>query len=121
MKIVKNPYVGQLVQIPAFEFAPMRKGWNGWMFRVGVIEKLYISKSGKKCAKVRYCTGIAGRYQLLPCTEYSKGFAIENVFQWDNLEWMQKQYTEFKSYEDNGEQVCWDQDTAFLLNNGYIH
>lgn len=44
MKAVKNQRVGQLVQIPAFEFATMRSGWNGWIFRVGVIEKLYISK-----------------------------------------------------------------------------
>ena len=120
MKKVVNPYVGQLVQIPAYEFAPMRTGWNGWMFRVGVIEKLYISKSGRKCAKVRYCTKVAGRYQLLPCTEYSKGFVIENVFQWNGLALAQKNYTEFKAYEDNGEQICWGEDTAFLVSNGYI-
>lgn len=120
MKKVVNPYVGQLVQIPAYEFAPMRTGWNGWMFRVGVIEKLYISKSGRKCAKVRYCTKVAGRYQLLPCTEYSKGFVIENVFQWNGLALAQKNYTEFKAYEDDCEQVCWDEDTAFLVSNGYI-
>lgn len=120
MKKVVNPYVGQLVQIPAYEFAPMRTGWNGWMFRVGVIEKLYISKSGRKCAKVRYCTKVAGRYQLLPCTEYSKGFVIENVFQWNGLALAQKNYTEFKAYEDDGELVCWDEDTAFLVSNGYI-
>ena len=119
MKKVVNPYVGQLVQIHAYEFA-LRTGWNGWIFRVGVIEKLYISKTGKKCAKVRYCTKCAGRYQLLPCTEYSKGFVIENVFQWDRLAWAQKKYTEFKAYEDAGEQVCWNEDTAFLVNNGYI-
>jgi hypothetical protein len=28
MKKVVNPYVGQLVQIPAYEFAPMRTGWK---------------------------------------------------------------------------------------------
>ena len=36
MKKVVNPYAGQLVQIPAYEFAPMRTGWNGWMFKAGV-------------------------------------------------------------------------------------
>lgn len=121
MKAIKNPFVGQLVQIPAFEFAPMRSGWNGWIFRVGVIEKLYISKSGRKCAKVRYCTRRAGRYQLLPCTEYSKGFVIENVFQWDNLALVQSTYSDLKAVEDSGEPVCWGEDTAFLLQNGYIH
>lgn len=92
MKRIKNPSVGQLVQVPVIEFAPQRRGWNGWLFRVGVIEKLYISKSGRKCAKVRYCTKRAGRYQLLPCTEYSKGFVIEDVFQWDNLALVQSTY-----------------------------
>lgn len=121
MKAVNKPFVGQLVQIPAFEFAPMRSGWNGWIFRVGVIEKLYISKSGRTCAKVRYCTRRAGRYQLLPCVEYSKDFAIENVFQWDKLDFAQKTYSEFKAAEDSGETICWGEDTAFLLQNGYIH
>lgn len=121
MKRVKNPEIGQLVQIPVYEFAPLRAGWNGWIFRVGVVDKLYISKTGKKCAKVRYCTRCAGRYQLLPCTEYSKGFVIENVFQWDGLALAQRNYTELKAAEDNGEPVCWDEDTAFLLQNGYIH
>lgn len=121
MKKVKNPEIGQLVQIPSYEFAPFRSGWNGWVFRVGVIEKLYISKSGRKCAKVRFCTKCAGKYQLLPCTEYSKGFAIENLFQWNGLKMAQKSYTEFKAYETQGEQVCWDADTAFLVSNGYIH
>lgn len=40
MKAVNKPFVGQLVQIPAFEFAPMRSGWNGWIFRVGVIKPI---------------------------------------------------------------------------------
>lgn len=120
MKKVRNPKVGQLVQIPVYEFAPMRSGWNGWIFRVGTIEKLYIGKTGKKCATVKYCSNTAGRYELLPCTEATKNLVIENVFEWDTLDFAQKSYTEFKQCEENGEQVCWDQDTAFLLNNGFI-
>lgn len=120
MKKVKNPKVGQLVEIPVYEFAPYRSGWNGWIFRVGVIEKLYVSKTGKKCATVRYCSDRAGMYQLLPCKEATKNLVIEHVFQWDSLEWAQKKYTEFKGYEDAGENVCWDENTAFLLNNGFI-
>ena len=120
MKNVKNPQVGQLVKVPVYQFAPMRSGWNGWIFRVGVIDGLYISTSGKKCAKVRYCSGLAGRYQMLPCKEHTISLAINNVFEWNGLASAQKSYTEFKRYEDDGEQVCWDNDTAFLLNNGYI-
>lgn len=121
MRKVKSPKVGMLVQVPVYQFAPMRRGWNGWIFRVGVIDKLFISsKTGRRCAAVRYCSGRAGRYQLLPCKEHTKNFYIEYVFEWDGLEWAQKSYNEFKAYEESGEQVCWDEDTAFLLNNGFI-
>lgn len=117
---VKNPKVGQLVQIPVIEFAPYRKGWNGWIFRVGVIEKLYISKSGNKCATVRYCSKTAGRYKLLPNTETTKNLVLENIFEYNFLGLRSKQYKEFKEAEDEGEQICWDQDTAFLVNHGFI-
>ena len=80
MKQVINPKVGQLIQIPVYQFAPLRSGWNGWIFRVGVIDKLYISKSGEKCAKVRFCSRTAGRYQLLPCTESICNKLIKHVF-----------------------------------------
>ena len=44
MKKAKKIEVGTLVKVPIYEFAPFRTGWNGWIFRVGVVEKLYISK-----------------------------------------------------------------------------
>ena len=121
MKKVNAPKVGQLVKVPVYEFAPMRSGWNGWIFRVGIIEKLYISKAGNKCARVRYCSGLAGRNQVTDCHEYSKGWLVSNVFQYEgNLANEQKSYDEYKACEENGEVVCWDEDTAFLLKNGFI-
>lgn len=121
MRKVTRPKVGQLVRVPTTCFAPQRRGWDGWIFRVGVIEDLYTGKTGRPCAKVRYCNGIAGRYQMLPCKQYSKCLVLDNVFQWDGLAAAQRSYDEYKAYEDAGEQVCWDEDTAFLLANGYIH
>lgn len=120
MKQIKNPKVGQLVQVPVYEFAPLRSGWNGWIFRVGMVDSIYISKTGKKCAKVRFCSATAGRYQLLPCKEHISNFLISNVFEWGGLEQVQRNYSKFKQYEINGDQVCWDQDTAFLVQNGFI-
>ena len=54
MKVAKNVKIGDVIQFPHHEFAPLRSGWNGWIFRAGIVEKLYISKSGKKCATVRW-------------------------------------------------------------------
>lgn len=119
MKKAKKVEIGDLVSIPVYEFAPLRRGWNGWIFRVGVVEKLYISKSGKKCVTVRYCSRCAGRYQLLPATETTINVLRENCFEY-NIARAEKNYKEFREYEKAGEEVCWDEDTAFLVQNGYI-
>lgn len=120
MKKVSKIKIGDLVEIPVYEFAPFRSGWNGWIFRVGVVEKLYISKSGKKCATVRYCSRTAGRYQLLPATETTKNILVEHCFEYKYLSLAARNYKEFREHEKNGEQVCWSEDTAFLVQNGFI-
>lgn len=119
MKQAKNVKVGSVIQFPLREFAPLRRGWNGWIFRAGIVEKLYISKSGKKCATVRYCSRRAGRYQLLPNTEATVNVLREHLFQYD-VGWQQKMFTEGREAEKNGEEVCWSEDIALLLNHGII-
>lgn len=114
MKQAKNVKVGDVVQFPHHCFAPMRQGWNGWIFRAAIVERLYTSKNGIPCAVVRYCSRIAGRYQLLPCVEATERIAIKNLFEY-NVEFYKKHYEEFKAYEDAGEEVCWDNDTALLV------
>lgn len=120
MKIAKNLKVGDLVEIPIYEFAPLRSGWNGWIFRVGVVEKLYISKSGKKCATVRYCSRCAGRYELLPAKEVTKNVLCAHCFKYERLELATRNYREFREAEKNGEEICWSEDIAFLVQNGFI-
>lgn len=119
MKVAKNVKPGSVIQFPHHEFAPMRHGWNGWIFRAGIVEELYISKSGKKCAKVRYCTRCAGRYQLLPNMETTINLKREYLFEYD-LEWKAKRIREFLEIEKNGEQVCWSEDAALLVNHNLI-
>lgn len=119
MKRMKNVKVGDVVQFPEYQFAPFRKGWNGWIFRVAIVNKLYISKSGVECANITYCTKCAGRYQLLPNTERTVNVRRDCLFDF-NLEHEAMCYREFKEHEDNGEQVCWSQDTALLVNHGLI-
>ena len=74
-------------------------------------------KKGIPCAVVRYCSRTAGRYQLLPCVEATANVALKNLFEY-NLEFHRKRYEEFKAFEDSGEPVCWDNDTALFVNHG---
>lgn len=120
MKNAKKVEIGDLVRIPVYQFVPMRRGWNGWIFRVGVVEKLYRSKSGKECATVRYCSRCAGRYQLLPATETTINVLRDHCFECVPLAIYTRNYKAFREYEKTGEEVCWDEDTAFLVQNGYI-
>lgn len=116
----KNVSVGDVIQFPLREFAPLRHGWNGWIFRAGIVEKLYISKSGKRCATVRYCSRTAGRYQLLPNVEATINVYRERLFEYSIIDLKTRWYKEGVEAERNGEKVCWDEDTALLVNHGII-
>lgn len=111
MKHAKNVKIGQLVEVPVYEFAPMRTGWNGWIFRVGIVEKLYVSKANYSCVKVRF--RFNGEKQ-------TRGFIAENVFEYKYLNLSQKDYTELKVDEEAGKKVCYTEDMIFLAENGFI-
>lgn len=119
MKKARNIKVGDVVQFPAYEFAPMRRGWNGWIFRAAIVERLYVSTSGIKCAEIRYCSKRAGRYQLLPNVEATARIKCEHLFEY-NVEFARKLYIQGLEEEKNGEQVCWSEDIALLVNHGII-
>ena len=47
---------GDLVQVPRYQFAPMRHGWNGWLFSNAVVLRKGIEKkSGKPVVTVEMC------------------------------------------------------------------
>ena len=119
MKKATNLKVGDVIQFPRTQFAPLRKGWNGWLFSVAIIEKLYVSHKGIPAATVRYCTRRAGRYQLLPCQEATINIRQDCCFEFD-VAWHEKMYREGREVEKNGEQVCWSEDIALLVNHGII-
>jgi choline kinase len=49
--------IGDLVEVPRTQFAPMRQGWNGWLFSEAVvIQKGYGSKNHHKVIKVEMRT-----------------------------------------------------------------
>ena len=119
MKRAVNVKVGDVIEFPHHCFAPHRSGWNGWIFRAGIVEKLYTSKKGLKCATVRYCTRIADRYTMFPNVEATVNLRIEHLFKYD-VEMWQNRYTDGIEAEKNGEQVCWSEDIALLVNHGII-
>mgnify|MGYP000753818217 CR=1 FL=1 len=40
--------VGDLIQVPRTQFAPMRRGWNGWLFSEAVVIRKGIGRKSKK-------------------------------------------------------------------------
>lgn len=119
MRKARNIKVGDVVQFPAYEFAPLRRGWNGWIFRAAIVDRLYISASGIKCAEITYCSARSGRYQLLPNKEATKRIKCEFLFEFD-VDFARELYIEGLECEKNGEQVCWSEDIALLVNHGII-
>lgn len=117
MKKAKNVKVGDVIQFPWHCFDERRRGWNGWLFRAGIVERLYMSKSGKQCAEVRYCSKLAGRYKMLPNVETVRRVPVDVLFEYD-VEFHRARYLEYKAYEDAGEPVCWTEDSALLVNHG---
>lgn len=118
MRHAKNLKIGSLVQVPDYCFAPMRSGWNGWLFRAGVIRK--IGKSKRDGATV---------YQVERCI---RGYGDPRVK--DNRRtitaWFRKDAIFEKGYEHskmlmehpreywcNG---CYDEDTEFMIDQGFL-
>lgn len=119
MKKATGLKVGQVIEFPYDQFDSRRSGWNGWTFRAGIVEKIYKNKNGEKCATIRYCKQTAGRYQLLPNVEDTVNMKAKYLFEY-NLDFHVEQAKAFLEYEKNGEQVCWDEDTALLVNHGFV-
>lgn len=69
---------GELVQVPRTQFAPMRRGWNGWLFSEAVVlRKTRGRKSNKPMVAVEMMTPKSGNdYGTM-----EKAFYAEYVFQ----------------------------------------
>lgn len=76
--------IGDLVEVPRYQFAPMRQGWNGWLFSEAVVlQKGVSAKTGHKVIKVEMRT--TGRKGNEYCT-MEKTFNSEYVFKTKSLE-----------------------------------
>lgn len=101
MKKCVKVNVGDVVEFPHHEFAPFRKGWNGWIFKTGIVNRLYTSTQGKPCAELIYMY----RDEEVKCKRL-----VCDLFQVD-IEWKRRQKCEFGI--DNEE-------IRFLTNHGKI-
>ena len=43
MKKARKVAVGDVIQFPLRQFAPLRSGWNAWLFRAATVVPLYSS------------------------------------------------------------------------------
>ena len=105
MKRVKMPGLGMVVEFPYSCFNPYRQGWNGWVFRVGVIDQIYES-NGNACVRVKYAKrveyALGERETPVVYKEGFKRFVIG-----DDL------------FEFSGN-VSSNEDSVFLTRNGLI-
>lgn len=90
MRQAKNIQPGSIVQFPHSCFAPYRNGWNGWTFRVAVVDRLYTSKTGKACAEITYCDRIGvdpwDKTVVLDYSEKKIGITIDKLFEVKEIE-----------------------------------
>ena len=68
---------GDLVEVPRTQFAPMRSGWNGWLFREAVGIRKGVGRKSKRNVVVVEMRTPAGKnnYGTIEATFYA-----ENVF-----------------------------------------
>lgn len=115
---------GDLVQVPVHQFAPMRRGWNGWLFSKAVVVRKGIGKkSGKAVVVVEVMND-------RPHNQYSttqQSFFADCVFQTDcidNAKHFLEQYN-ITSKEQYNEWIAGDNVTGanwitFLIDKGFI-
>ena len=87
MKKCKKVKVGDVVRFPLYEFAPMRSGWNGWVFATGIVKRLYTSAKGFPCAELVYQAN-SEEYK-----ELTHKILCTNLFEGD-AEWIKSSYFE---------------------------
>ena len=113
MKKAKNLTIGAAVSVPDYCFAPLRHGWNGWIFRAGIIRKIGRSqKTGRIMYQVERCVfGYAQSKKTV-----TKWFYPESIMEFSFVH-SNMLMEHPREYWDHG---TYDDDTEFLIDNGII-
>jgi len=115
---------GDLVQVPTYQFAPMRRGWNGWLFSKAVVIRKGI---GKKSGKPVVILEVMRDAPHNKYTTSQQSFFADCVFEADcidNAKHFLEQYN-IKSKEQYDEWIAGDNVTGahwitFLIDKGFI-
>jgi len=119
--------VGELVEFPTVCYAPFRSGWNGWLFSVAIIKSIVQSKDGRKVVEVEYPSSAYGqqltnmRGEVVGYGDHkslTKNVYADCVFSYDKVELHQRKVNEYR--RDELCKNCYDVDTEFLIDRGYI-
>lgn len=116
---------GDLVQVPRSQFAPNRRGWNGWLFSEAVVLKKGISKkNGRRVVLVNMRTPGRKRNEY---GEMEKTFFADYVFQTNCIETARRFMEEYgvKNKEQFEEFVKSEDVTGcdwikFLIDKGFL-
>lgn len=118
MNHAKNLKVGSLIQVPDYCFAPNRRGWNGWLFRAGIIRAIGKSKrDGATIYQVERCVqGYGNPMSKNPKATVTAWFRKDAIFEKDffHAEYLTAHP---RSHWCNG---CYDEDTEFMIDNGFV-
>ena len=125
MKKAKNLEIGKVVQVPTREFAPLRRGWNGWLFDVGIVKGFGKSKSGNPLVKVEYpaksygqkWVDFRGNEHIGERTVIEKWFMLDAVFEAD-LTFYKNQIEYPREHYTRG---CYCEGTEFLIDKGILN
>lgn len=115
---------GDLVQVPRYQFAPMRYGWNGWLFSDAVVVKKGIGrKSNKPVITVEMCIPkrkndyeTVERTFRADCVFFTNGVEIaRNFLKEDGIESKEK-------FEQaiNNEEITGADWIKFLIDKGFL-
>ncbi len=115
---------GDLVQVPRTQFAPMRHGWNGWLFSEAVVIEKGIGKKSGKAVIVVDMEIDAGKNQY---KTIRRTFLKDYVFQTGAIERAKrileadgiKSKEQFKEYIES-EDVTGADWITFLIDKGFI-
>lgn len=115
---------GDLVQVPTYQFAPMRRGWNGWLFSKAVVIRKGIGKKSGKPVVVLEVMHDAPHNRY---TTSQQTFFADYVFQdscIDNAKHFLKEYN-IENKEQYNKWIAGDNVTGaswitFLIDKGFI-
>lgn len=102
---------GDLVKVPRTQFAPMRSGWNGWLFSEAVVIRKGVGRKSKRNVVVVEMRTPAGKnnYGTVEATFYA-----ENVFTTPAVKNLLQQERKITC----GKQTLWEQRKAQRLKRG---